>query len=72
MNIGCVRLTERYLLHDPPGAEEVDAMVACIEELDDAVQALPVLSTLQGGVDSWAWPEASPPWPHLSSWSPGL
>ncbi|MGP0030554.1 MAG: exopolyphosphatase [Acidimicrobiales bacterium] len=50
MNIGCVRLTERFLHHDPPGAGEVAAMVACIDaELDSAARSLPVLTTVRAG-----------------------
>ncbi len=50
MNIGCVRLTERFLPHDPPAPEEIAAMVECIDtELAQAARTLPVLSTVQAG-----------------------
>jgi exopolyphosphatase/guanosine-5'-triphosphate,3'-diphosphate pyrophosphatase len=50
MNIGCVRLTERFLHHDPPRADELAAMVACIDgELEIAVRVVPDLSTVGTG-----------------------
>jgi exopolyphosphatase/guanosine-5'-triphosphate,3'-diphosphate pyrophosphatase len=45
MDIGCVRLTERFLRGDPPTAEEIRAAVAAIaQELDTAGSALPELT----------------------------
>ena len=50
MDVGCVRLTERYLADDPPGAEAVSAAVAVIRaELDRAVGGVPELGTLGAG-----------------------
>jgi exopolyphosphatase/guanosine-5'-triphosphate,3'-diphosphate pyrophosphatase len=47
MNIGCVRLTERFLHHDPPEEDELAAMAAHIDaELAGAVDAMPVLAHL--------------------------
>ncbi len=48
MDIGCVRLTERYLRGDPPGEDEVAAAIGAIgAELDRAQRELPEL----GGLD---------------------
>jgi len=44
LDIGCVRLTERFLRGDPPTAREVaDAVGAIDEELERALQLIPVL-----------------------------
>lgn len=43
--VGCVRLTERYVHHDPPRPEELAACLQVTElHLDDAVRAMPGLS----------------------------
>jgi exopolyphosphatase / guanosine-5'-triphosphate,3'-diphosphate pyrophosphatase len=48
MNIGCVRLTERFLDHDPPTAAELAAMSAFIDaRLAEAEQARPIFSHLE-------------------------
>lgn len=45
LDIGCVRLTERFLRSDPPMAMEVAAaMQAIAAELDRATEAIPVLA----------------------------
>jgi exopolyphosphatase/guanosine-5'-triphosphate,3'-diphosphate pyrophosphatase len=45
LNVGCVRLTERFLLHDPPRKEELAAAAAAVEALvDDAASKLPLRS----------------------------
>ncbi len=45
LDIGCVRLTERFLRTDPPTADEVaDAVAAIDRELDRAVQVIPELA----------------------------
>jgi exopolyphosphatase / guanosine-5'-triphosphate,3'-diphosphate pyrophosphatase len=50
LDLGCVRLSERYLQHDPPLPEELAATVAAIRvELDRAVATLPTLRTLRPG-----------------------
>jgi exopolyphosphatase/guanosine-5'-triphosphate,3'-diphosphate pyrophosphatase len=50
MNIGCVRLSERFLTHDPPEEAEIAALVTFVDgAIDDAVRDLPVLSTLRDG-----------------------
>lgn len=50
MNIGCVRVTERFLRTDPPTNEEVTAARAAIDdELDRAVRAIPVLAAIGPG-----------------------
>lgn len=43
--VGCVRLTERYVHHDPPRPEELAACLQVTElHLDDAVRAMPGIS----------------------------
>ncbi len=50
LDLGCVRLTERYLHQDPPGPDELGAAVATIAgELDRAVGAVPRLGALSPG-----------------------
>ena len=50
LELGCVRLSERYFHHDPPTPDEVAATVAAIErELDRAAQAVPDLVSLPPG-----------------------
>jgi exopolyphosphatase/guanosine-5'-triphosphate,3'-diphosphate pyrophosphatase len=50
LELGCVRLSERYLHHDPPGAAEVAGALAAIDaELDRATRVIPALGALQGG-----------------------
>jgi exopolyphosphatase/guanosine-5'-triphosphate,3'-diphosphate pyrophosphatase len=45
LDIGCVRLTERFLRSDPPTATEVAAVVRAIAtELDRATEAIPALA----------------------------
>jgi exopolyphosphatase/guanosine-5'-triphosphate,3'-diphosphate pyrophosphatase len=45
MNVGCVRLTEKFLLHDPPRPEELtDALFEVRDFLQDAVRDVPVLT----------------------------
>ena len=45
LDIGCVRLTERFLRGDPPSADEVvDAVGAIDHELERAVQVIPELA----------------------------
>jgi exopolyphosphatase/guanosine-5'-triphosphate,3'-diphosphate pyrophosphatase len=47
LNLGCVRLSERYLRHDPPRTEEVAEVVTAIgAELDRAVEVVPALGSL--------------------------
>jgi len=42
MDVGCVRLTERFLAHDPPWAEELaDALAEVRDELDGATRLVP-------------------------------
>ena len=44
LDIGCVRVSERFLRHDPPRADELSAARAAVaEELDRARGALPTL-----------------------------
>lgn len=46
LDVGCVRLTERHLLSDPPGADEVAAATAAVEDLvDGALQGQPALAS---------------------------
>jgi exopolyphosphatase/guanosine-5'-triphosphate,3'-diphosphate pyrophosphatase len=50
MALGCVRLTERYLRHDPPTADEVaDAVAAIARALVDAESVVPALCSLRPG-----------------------
>ena len=45
MDVGCVRLTERLLHHDPPRAEELtDALREVRDALEDAVREVPALA----------------------------
>ncbi len=49
LDVGCVRLTERFLRSDPPTAEEVsDAVGAIGRELDRAVREIPLLAQAGG------------------------
>jgi exopolyphosphatase/guanosine-5'-triphosphate,3'-diphosphate pyrophosphatase len=46
IDVGCVRMTERFLHHDPPLPEELSAALSIIEQhLDDALIALPAISS---------------------------
>lgn len=46
MDIGCVRMTERHLVSDPPEADEIAAAVKDIHKaIDDAFQGVPVERT---------------------------
>jgi exopolyphosphatase/guanosine-5'-triphosphate,3'-diphosphate pyrophosphatase len=48
-NLGCVRLTERYLLHDPPTDEEVaDAVRRTTEEFGRAAASTPAFEERRG------------------------
>ena len=41
--MGSVRLTERHIRHDPPAAEELEAMERAVEEvLDDVARSVPI------------------------------
>ena len=45
LDLGCVRLTEKYLASDPPLAEELsEALVEVRDQLEEAVRILPELS----------------------------
>jgi exopolyphosphatase/guanosine-5'-triphosphate,3'-diphosphate pyrophosphatase len=42
LDIGCVRVTEKYLEHDPPLPEELSACISVVEVfIDDVVRAIP-------------------------------
>jgi exopolyphosphatase / guanosine-5'-triphosphate,3'-diphosphate pyrophosphatase len=42
VDVGCVRLTEKFLLHDPPQAEELSACISLTDAyLDDVVREIP-------------------------------
>lgn len=50
MQIGCVRLTERFLRTDPPGADEIASAERLIAaELDGALAVLPLLAARPAG-----------------------
>ncbi|HVA07327.1 MAG TPA: Ppx/GppA phosphatase family protein [Acidimicrobiales bacterium] len=50
MDLGCVRLSERYLRHDPPLADELSNAVDAIRvELERAEKAIPRLTALREG-----------------------
>jgi exopolyphosphatase/guanosine-5'-triphosphate,3'-diphosphate pyrophosphatase len=50
MDVGCVRLTERHLVHDPPTPDEIaDATTLIDTEIDRAMKAIPRLSHLRPG-----------------------
>ncbi|MCL6550863.1 MAG: Ppx/GppA family phosphatase [Acidothermus cellulolyticus] len=43
VNIGCVRLTERHVRHDPPTAAEIEALRRDVEQgLDEAARVVPL------------------------------
>jgi exopolyphosphatase/guanosine-5'-triphosphate,3'-diphosphate pyrophosphatase len=45
VDIGCVRLTEKFLLHDPPQPEELTACISLSETyLDDVVRDIPAVA----------------------------
>jgi exopolyphosphatase / guanosine-5'-triphosphate,3'-diphosphate pyrophosphatase len=45
VDIGCVRLTEKFLLHDPPQPEELSACISLSETyLDDVVREIPAVA----------------------------
>jgi exopolyphosphatase / guanosine-5'-triphosphate,3'-diphosphate pyrophosphatase len=42
VDVGCVRLTEKFILHDPPQAEELSACISLTDAyLDDVVREIP-------------------------------
>jgi len=44
IDVGCVRVTEQFLAHDPPLAEELSAAISVIDlHLDDVERALPAV-----------------------------
>ncbi len=44
IDIGCVRLTEKFLLHDPPPADELSACLSVVQTyLDDVARDLPAV-----------------------------
>jgi exopolyphosphatase/guanosine-5'-triphosphate,3'-diphosphate pyrophosphatase len=48
MDIGCIRVTERFLFHDPPTDDEIAAAVCTIDaKIADAERALPELTQRQ-------------------------
>jgi exopolyphosphatase/guanosine-5'-triphosphate,3'-diphosphate pyrophosphatase len=48
VDIGCVRLTEKYFHHDPPKPEELSQVVSVVRDyLDDVVRDLPEVVTAQ-------------------------
>jgi exopolyphosphatase / guanosine-5'-triphosphate,3'-diphosphate pyrophosphatase len=45
VDIGCVRLTEKFLLHDPPQPEELSACISLTDAyLDDVVREIPAVA----------------------------
>ena len=68
LDIGCVRLTERFLPGDPPTATEVAAAVQAIgAELDRAAEVIPPLGGREPfRASSSASPAPSPRWPPWS------
>ena len=46
IDVGCVRMTEKFLLHDPPLAEELSNCLSVIEQhLDDVAREVPRAAT---------------------------
>jgi len=46
IDVGCVRMTEKFLLHDPPLAEELSNCISVIEQhLDDVAREVPGASS---------------------------
>ena len=69
LDLGCVRVTERFLHHDPPTPAELAAAAAWLaaqyHEAEADVPALPL------GHGPWSgWPARFPPWPATTRASP--
>jgi exopolyphosphatase / guanosine-5'-triphosphate,3'-diphosphate pyrophosphatase len=48
MDVGCVRITEKFLHHDPPRPEELsDALMEVRDQLEEAVRAVPAFNDAQ-------------------------
>jgi exopolyphosphatase / guanosine-5'-triphosphate,3'-diphosphate pyrophosphatase len=48
IDVGCVRITEKFLRHDPPRPEELsDALLEVRDQLEDAARAVPALNDAQ-------------------------
>src|SRR5205823_6714974 len=48
VDIGCVRLTEKFIHHDPPAAEELSQVVSVTKDyLEDVVRELPMAGEAQ-------------------------
>jgi exopolyphosphatase/guanosine-5'-triphosphate,3'-diphosphate pyrophosphatase len=46
VNVGCVRLTERFFEHDPPRAEELSSAISVAEaHLDDVLREVPAVAS---------------------------
>ncbi len=46
VNVGCVRMTEKFLEHDPPSAEELSNCLSIVEQyLDDVTRAAPLTNS---------------------------
>ncbi len=70
LDMGCVRLSERFLRDDPPSEEQVAAAVRAIgHELDGATRDIPASPRSAHATVSWVWRapcRRSPPWSWAS------
>ena len=65
VDIGCVRITEKFLHSDPPAPEELtNALTVVRDYLDDVVRDIPAAADAR--LPGRAWPAPSPPWPRWS------
>ena len=68
IDVGCVRVTERFLQSDPPRPEELSQALSVVRDhLDDVRRELPASTTQPA---SSAWPAPSRPWPRSRSACP--
>ena len=54
MDVGCVRITEKFLQHDPPRPEELsEALGEVRDQLEDAVLHVPRAPATRAGWSGW-------------------
>ena len=66
VDIGCVRLTEKFLLHDPPRPEELSACLSVVADLPRRRRPRAARGARRPDASS-AWPGRCRPWPRSSS-----
>ncbi len=70
VDMGCVRMTEKYLQHDPPLPEELSNCLGGGGAAPGGRRA-GAARRPPGRTASWAWPAPSPTWPRWSrAWRP--